>query len=223
MRTCIKSLSVLGAAALFSATVLAQEGSLKAQLSRNGPTANATSPYVTSSASSTPPDNFSVQYYIDPLGVGTIGEAETIDIVDPGTNGAGNLCADIYVIDASEEMTECCGCLITPDQLVEFTFTNLLTNPANGIPSEFGDIKLVSSAPGAGGTCNPGKPTPTPALRAWKVLAIENDPNQQITDAPFLPATLSTGELNTLSSTCEGFEKTLSGTGICTCPAQLPD
>ena len=55
---------------------------------------------------------------------------EFVDIVNPGTNGAapnsaftgvGDLCALIYVVDTQEELQECCGCLVTPDQLIELS------------------------------------------------------------------------------------------------------
>ncbi len=104
-----------------------------------------------------------------------------MDIVNPGTHGAGpggagDLCALIYVVDPAEELRECCGCLLSPDQALELSVQNDLdANPSNGTILHNGALKIISSTPTTSGAfsdndnsvCDPGPPVPTPMLRAW--------------------------------------------------------
>ena len=120
-----------------------------------------------------------------PVG-GATSPDDPVDIVNPGTNGAsgvlgsavGDLCALIYVVDTREELEECCGCLVTPDQLIELsTQKDLLANPAHPFIIHSGTIKIISSTPtGPGGTgatiaeynnavCDPSNPNPVETLR----------------------------------------------------------
>jgi hypothetical protein len=47
-----------------------------------------------------------------------------------GSGSAGNLCANLYVFDANQELQECCSCLITPNGLLRLSVKNDLTaNP----------------------------------------------------------------------------------------------
>ena len=86
---------------------------------------------------------------------GTSGAPDaTVRITNPGTSIGidddtapvtnGNLCAMIYVFDNDQQMTECCGCLTTPDGLRTLSVTKDLTsNPLTGVVSKNGDIKSV--------------------------------------------------------------------------------
>src|ERR1700677_514996 len=78
--------------------------------------------------------------------------------------GAGNICANVYTFDPSEEMISCCSCLVTPNALVSLSAKNDLINnvltPA--IPTSI-VIKLTATVPGTvtGGAytvCNPTLP-----------------------------------------------------------------
>ena len=78
--------------------------------------------------------------------------------------GAGNICANVYTFDPSEEMISCCSCLVTPNALVSLSAKNDLINnvltPA--IPTSI-VIKLTATVPGTvtGGAytvCNPTIP-----------------------------------------------------------------
>ncbi len=243
MRICTKAFAVLGTAALFTMAAVAQTGSLKKNLAANSARPDASSPY-TSNAGAAPADDYSVQFfrnaqqrlnYFD-----NDSDDYTVDIVDPGTNGtnetvngypAPSMCADIYVITPDEELAECCGCLLTSDQLMEINISpNLTTNNHTGGSIDNGTIKLISSAPGPGGTynhfglCDPATPIPTPSLKAWKVIAFDpNNDDLEITDNPFVSAPLTTLEESTLAKKCAFIEQNNSGKGLCTCPAQLSD
>jgi hypothetical protein len=101
---------------------------------------------------------------------------DPVDVVNPGENGSafgapkntvGDLCAMVYVFDQEEELSECCGCLITPDQLIEFsTQYNLISNPENGRIIHNGVIKIVAAAPTTTVTGNPGIATAIPPPEA---------------------------------------------------------
>ena len=195
-------LAVLGAAILIPTFgVAAQLGS------------NISTPVVSNQATTTP-DVYQVQYFRNvPTGGDTI-----IDIVDPGTNGLAPLCADIYVTLPDEELSECCGCPITHNQLIEGGVNaNLTGNPANGRAVHNGVIKIISAATPSTGGCAASvqAPAPTPTLRSWKTPA--NGETEE-----FASAGLSAAELGFLASTCTDFVTTLSGTGVCTCPVAPP-
>jgi hypothetical protein len=149
-------------------------------------------------------DVFWVAYYnggvlsTDGSGVGTV------QIVNPGTSG-GNLCADIYVYDPNQELKECCHCNVTPDGLLTLSISQLTNNPANGVFSGTGAIKIVSDP-----TCNEFSPAPTPELRSWVV----NANNGQATESEFEAAPLSAQELSNLKVLCGGI-KNDSGKGQC--------
>jgi len=102
-----------------------------------------------------------------PAGPGTTGGGpepfgngdSALRLVDP--NGCGNgfttnpncssevdLCAMIYVFDDDQEMGECCGCRITPNELLTFsTVSNLTNNWGLGVSDNgSGTIVVVGSA-----------------------------------------------------------------------------
>src|ERR1017187_8145440 len=75
----------------------------------------------------------------------------------PTVQGA-DLYANIYVFDDSEELTECCSCLVTPDGLLsESVNKNLTANPITGIKPTRGVIKVISDPDGD--PSNPGNQT----------------------------------------------------------------
>jgi len=142
----------------------------------------------------------------------------TVRFDNPGTSG-GYLCADIFVFDAAEEMSECCSCYVSPDDLRTLSVnTDLTSNPLNGVTLTGGVIKVVSSAE-VGGVCN--APTsasavaPTPEIQEW-VTHIQNS-NFSITEDETQSADLGTTELKNLESGCSAIHRVGSGKGLCTC------
>jgi len=144
----------------------------------------------------------------------------TVRIINPGVTG-GNLCADIYVFDTNEELSECCSCTITPDGLLSLSVDNDLTsNPLTGPPLlSAGVIKLVSATT-AGGLCPlPTAPAPTATLREWAThiqnttFAITEDASQE--------APLSVAEGKALAAQCSDVKGAGSGHGICANSAAL--
>jgi len=216
MKFSAKGAFLLTMAVTVTATAFAQQGDLKSQLAANGATTSVTSPYVTVGSPTTD------YYYVNYVRNASILTDQDIEIVDPGTNAPNNICADIYVVTPDEELAECCGCLLTPDQLIEVPVIGLVSNPANGRAFNNATIKIISSAPGAGGTCDAGKPVPVPALRAW-ILHEQNFASVghvSVTEADFQPASLCSDDEHSLATTCEFYETHLSGTGTCSCQVE---
>jgi hypothetical protein len=161
-------------------------------------------------------DVFKVNYFSN-NGVTGAPDA-TVRVTNPGTSN-GNLCAMVYVFDNDQQMSECCGCILTPDGLRTFSVSkNLTNNPLTGAVSNNGDIKLVAAAVN-NSPCDPtANVTPTPSLRAWGTH-IQNKVGTAypITETDFSDATLSAGELASLQADCYFVNRLGSGRGICSC------
>jgi len=143
----------------------------------------------------------------------------TLRITHPGTY-AGNLCSYIFVFDSNQEMSECCGCLNTPDGLATLSInSNLTNNPLTGVTLPTGMIKILSVTPIANSCPLPGQGTGTdyivPALRAW-TTHIQNS-NFAITETASQDATLSPAEIVSLRNECYSIVLDGSGSGVCSC------
>jgi hypothetical protein len=133
---------------------------------------------------------------------------------DPGTS-PGNVCAQIYVFDPNQEMTECCACLLTPDGLRTLSVnTDLTSNPLTGVKLTNGVVSIVSGVPPSGNTCNPLNNIVEPAVRAWGTH-IQNA-NFAITETQYVDAQLSANNDNLLFE-CEAIILDGSGHGVCSC------
>jgi len=100
-------------------------------------------------------DSFSTNYFANNTTSGA--PAATVRITnrggqattDPTTNliSGGDLCALIYVYDASQELVSCCGCRVTPNGLQTINLkTELLAHAAFGTPND-GSVQVVSANP----------------------------------------------------------------------------
>ena len=134
----------------------------------------------------------------------------TLHIINPGTTYT-TVCADIYVFDAFQEMSECCSCSLSPDSIRTLSVnTDLTNNPLTGKILASGAIKIVSSTCG-----DPAKLNPTPTVRAWATHIQKS--NFTITEGESQDAVLSAGEVAALDTQCAAIELDGSGSGICTC------
>lgn len=176
-------------------------------------------------------DVFFVTYY---SGANTEGNPDAlVRLTNPGVADGNDLCADIYVFDNTEQLLECCGCTLTPNDLRSISVNgNLTRNPANGQRLVTGVIKVISAAQNPNGkvTCDPtGGATlrgfkdnivPTPDIRAW-ATHIQNPFAESgaavATEEEFAEATLSAEELTDLQHKCFGIQTLGSGRGVCTC------
>ena len=161
-----------------------------------------------------PADTLKVDYFAN---ANTAGAPDaTLRIDNPGTDNDYNLCAAIFVFDASEELTECCACLETPDGLRTLSVNGDLTaNPLNGITLNGGVIKIVSTKANGSVCPNPTSLTPLASVRAW-ATHIQNS-NFTITEGASQDATFSSAEEAALTKQCAAIHEVGSGKGICTC------
>ncbi len=131
----------------------------------------------------------------------------------------GDLWASIYVFDDSEELQECCNCLVTPDGLLsESVDINLTSNTLTGRQENSrGVIKVISSA-----VPNPTANVLRTGLRGWMthIQATSNQPEKgpfYVTETKLADSNLSAAELSALQDSCS-FDITLgSGYGVCSC------
>ncbi len=142
----------------------------------------------------------------------------TVRIDNPGLT-YGNLCAMIYVFDADQQLTECCGCLETHNGLRTISVrSNLTSNPLTGVVSRNGMIKIVSAAVN-NSPCDPTSNVKATAnLRAW-VTHIQNPvgTSYPITETESSDSTLGATELANLQAQCAFVGILGSGQGTCSC------
>jgi hypothetical protein len=166
-------------------------------------------------AQTTPPaDTLKVDYFAN---ANTAGATDaTVRLTDPGTAVGGNLCAVIYVFDSTQEMSECCSCVLSPDGLRTVSVNGDLTsNPLTGVTLTTGAIKIVST-PTAGGVCALTRVlNPKAAIRSW-ATHIQNG-GFAVTETASQDAALSAAEVLRLQTECYGIQLDGSGNGICTC------
>src|SRR5260370_20452779 len=76
-----------------------------------------------------------------------------------GFDPAGRICVNVYTFDPAEELISCCACPVTPNGLNSLSARNdLISNTLTpGVPTSI-TVKLLSSLPLAGNTCNPSSP-----------------------------------------------------------------
>ncbi len=142
----------------------------------------------------------------------------TVRIDNPGLT-YGNLCAMVYVFDADQQMSECCGCIETHNGLRTLSVRRDLTsNPLTGVISNNGVIKVISAAVN-NSPCDPSaNVTPKANLRVW-VTHIQNAVGSAwpVTETESSDSTLGATELANLQAQCSFIHILGSGQGICTC------
>jgi hypothetical protein len=162
------------------------------------------------SAQAIDPDTFKVSYFANNLET----DSNTVRVTNVGTSG-GNVCADIYVFDPNQELSECCSCLVTPDGLLELSVHfDLTDNPLTGVSLDTGAIKIVSAAVSGGACSLPTAPKPVSGVRAWATHLQNNNTD---TETEFLDSGLSATELGRLGAQCKAIQLVGSGKGVCTC------
>jgi hypothetical protein len=158
----------------------------------------------------------------------------TLRIINDGFNELRGvplpLYASIYVFDDSEELTQCCSCMITPDGLLsESVKLNLTANPIRGVVNTRGVIKVISSSTESDVTTAFGANTPVPGLRVWmthiqgtKVTLSPGNAVVPVAASPYFvteteatQSNLSAGEQTLLQNLCQ-YDALLSGKP-CTC------
>ena len=145
----------------------------------------------------------------------------TVRAVNDGDT-ENNLYASIYMFDDSEELTECCSCLITPDGLLsESVHVNLTANPMTGTKTTRGVIKIISSSTESDVNTGFAPNTPTPGIRAWATHVQKLTSGFAVTETPFADSNLAASEKLLLEQLCL-FDHRLSGKP-CSCTPEDAD
>lgn len=165
---------------------------------------------------------YSVNYFSN---ANTVGIADgTLRIDNPGVAYA-KICAMIYVFDADQQLSECCGCAETPDGLRTLSVNNDLTsNPLTGVKSINGVIKIVGAPFLPSDPCDPATEARIPpgVNQLWWWMTHPQTPLPPgelpfITETPSSLSSLGTNELAALQSQCSFIHILGNGQGICTC------
>ncbi len=154
-----------------------------------------------------------------------------INITNSGARGAGvaagtsasttgALCVNVYAFSPDEQMVSCCSCPVTPNGLVSLSARqDLISNTLTPAQPTSLVVKLYATTP-VGGSCTSS--AASPGDRSSGMLAFATTAHVgtsagdiQITETPFAPASLSTGELSRLTQLCTFINANGSGFGIC--------
>lgn len=173
----------------------------------------------TGAASSGGQDTFFSGYF-------DFGSGSTLDNMirlENPTAASGNLCAMIYIFDTREELGECCGCLLTPNQIRYGSIKGVIGSVWVGDPPNKGVIQIITAAPNKVGSLNQCSPLqsylPTPTLNGWITHAQNFSGISSLTEVPLTDnGSADVSESNLLITTCGGLVGNASGFGICTCP-----
>jgi hypothetical protein len=155
-------------------------------------------------------------------------------VVNPGSTGGlepgGDLCANIYVFNPSQQMVACCSCKVTPDGLRTFSVnTDLVSNPVVAIKPNSGAIKVISSRVPTSGSCDKVAGTdftPFGTLGTWITHVHQTAPTSfSVSETHFLPGSISlevSGQPETtkLKTFCNFIQGNTLGAGICTCGSE---
>ncbi len=102
-----------------------------------------------------------IDYFSNNPGPGGAAD-QTVRLVNVGEFGTplssptGDVCANIYVFDANQEMVACCSCRVTPNGLLSISVANSLTNnPVTSVVPVNGDIKIISTLADGTTPCTP--------------------------------------------------------------------
>ncbi len=145
------------------------------------------------------------------INVGTLGTPLT----SPAT---GDICANVYVFDANQEMLACCAARLTPNELASAAVHRQLTfNTVTQIVPTSGVVKIVL-AQVPGGSCSPTTigATPDAGLGAAFGTHLQKESNQLwVTETQKQPSTLSSQEQGFLQLACSFALYIGSGQGTC--------
>ena len=195
---------------------------------------NAVNDPTTILVATIPPDAFIIRYAANL----TAGDS-VIDITNTGANGAsltgpgfggaaGNICVNVYAFSPDEQLVSCCSCLITPNGLVSLSVNqDMVSNTLTGVRPNSIVVKLLNTGAAAnftGTNCtNSAALAGTPAFPlAGGVLAFGTTLHAgvaagafNLTETPFIRATLSPAELASITNRCTNIIGNGSTFGIC--------
>jgi hypothetical protein len=164
-----------------------------------------------------------VDYYSNNVGPVPGAADQWIRIINVGVggtpiSGTGNICANVYVFDNTQEMISCCACSITPDEYASARVgTQLTNNTLTGVIPAFGVIKIATTP---AGSCNPTAPLTGASTDLAQVFGTHLQVTGGatfVTETEKLSSPLSTAEALFLPMACSFARYLGSGYGTCTC------
>jgi hypothetical protein len=173
---------------------------------------------------------FQVSYAANP----SAGESY-INIINTGANGAplqgpgfgaavGNICVNVYAFAPDEQEISCCSCLLTPNSVANLGVNRDLTSTTlTGVVPTSVVIKLVATLAGTGGSgssCSNSAATVVASNIVSGLVAYGTTPQPVGTaynavEHTFVPSTLSSGELASITGRCQAILGNGSGFGVC--------
>jgi hypothetical protein len=168
-------------------------------------------------------------YFVDYYSNNTAGAAgapdQVIRIVNVGVggtpiSGSGDICANVYVFDNTQEMITCCACRITPDEYAsafvgaQLVNANITLTPV--VPA-FGVIKIATTP---AGSCSPTAPLTGASTDLAQVFGTHLQVTGGatfVTEAEKRSSPLSAAEASFLPQACSFVRYLGSGFGVCSC------
>jgi len=148
------------------------------------------------------------------INVGTLGT--------PLTSPSGDICANVYVFDANQELLACCAQRLTPNELgTAFVHAQLTNNTVTTVVPGSGVIKVVLAQP-PGAHCTPTTIGATPDAGLGVVFGThlqKESNNLWVTETQKQPSTLSSQEQGFLQLACSFALYIGSGQGTCSISA----
>jgi len=135
---------------------------------------------------------------------------ETVRVINDGNSApyaGGDLYADFYLFDDSQEMITCCSCKVTPDGLLSESVKGMTASAIRGFAPTRGVIKMISSSNGffpVAGAEEPPAEIRATGLRGWAthIQSVKNE-------TPNGPAAYSQTETALADSNLSGSEQYL--------------
>ena len=154
--------------------------------------------------------------------------ANGASLTGPGFGGAvGNICVNVYAFSPDEQLISCCSCPITPNGLVSLSVnSDLVSNTLTGVRPNSVVVKFVNT--GATATFSGTSCTNSAALAGTAAFPLAGGFQAfgttihataaaafASTETPFSRATLSPGELASITNRCTNIIGNGSTFGIC--------
>jgi len=152
-------------------------------------------------------DYYFVTYYANNVAAAP---DETVRVINDGNSApyaGGDLYADFYLFDDSQEMITCCSCKVTPDGLLSESVKAMTASAIRGFAPTRGVIKMISSSNGffpVDGAEEPPAEITATGLRGWAthIQSVKNE-------TPNGPAAYSQTETALADSNLSGSEQYL--------------
>jgi len=167
--------------------------------------------------------NYAVTYF---SGNSSAHPDETLRVINIGAVGdvdlpTGDICVNVYVFDAAQELQECCSCPVSANGMLTYSVqSNLTANSLTGTAPTTGVIKVTASlVPPTGCSAEtPGTLPSVDVLAAWMSHLNPAPSGISVTEDELATRPLSPSEAADLIQDCSDAIELGSGKATCTCP-----